>query len=340
MSKKIIGGLVIVAAVGAGGFLYNQKMNEANVKIEAALNEQISIIEEANPNFDVDYKDYKINIDKTVVVNGITLKMKDTMKTIPIGDLKIADFDYSNEVPYFYSLELHSTINDELLEEQLKKQDKNQDKIKEIYSKIKDETGNVHVVTTIDHSYDDEKKTTVQKAGIDIKNAFGLSTSFSLSSFDLIKINALQDVDPVKATAPVNPMDLMTPEKMEVLGKIKIEEIYIELTNNGIVDIVMEMDAKKNNIPLDQYKRELSNKLVSGDMHELKGKGLDEYAIKFDKFLNTKNKLNTIYVKINPEFDSVMSGFNYMMMVAMQGGSPEDTIKELKKKLNITFDVK
>ena len=96
MSKKIIGGLVIVAAVGAGGFLYNQKMNEANVKIEAALNEQISIIEEANPNFDVDYKDYKINIDKTVVVNGITLKMKDTMKTIPIGDLKIADFDYSS----------------------------------------------------------------------------------------------------------------------------------------------------------------------------------------------------------------------------------------------------
>ena len=72
MSKKIIGGLVIVAAVGAGGFLYNQKMNEANVKIEAALNEQISIIEEANPNFDVDYKDYKINIDKIIIIiNGI-----------------------------------------------------------------------------------------------------------------------------------------------------------------------------------------------------------------------------------------------------------------------------
>ena len=58
-----------------------------------------------------------------------------------------------------------------------------------------------------------------------------------------------------------------------------------------------------------------------------------------EKFI-AENEHDTIYLKVSPNFETLMDGFNFILMASMQGGEQSEVIEKIKERLNIEFNVK
>lgn len=335
MSKKILIGSLIVIS-GAIAVFGMQKMEDASQQIKETVDMQIQKIESSNPGMDIEYDKIKVNVDSSVEITGITFSHKPDIDLVSVGDLVIKDYDYKNKIPHFYDIELKTKITKDILSQKLSLSNNEEKELLSLMDKIKGNNENIEVVIAASQSYDEVKKSSTQEFKMDVQNAFGIEFSLKLDNFDMIKINEASDT--LTSGNTLSPSEMQTMQ-LETFGQMTITELYFELENNGIVDILIAMDAKENGVNEDEYRKQLSRKMSNPTIHSISSAPIAEYLVKVEKFIN-KNEFNTIYLKINPEFENLAEGMNFFIMTAMQGGSPEQMMDSVKSKLKIEFDVK
>lgn len=337
MNKKILLGAVVVAGAACAGVVAMNEVDNINSQVKVAIDSQIEKIEMSNPDLDIEYGEIKINIDKSVNINDITVTSLSHNQVVPVGDLIINKYDYENKIPYFYDIQLNTSINDKLISQEVNPMNKEQQKLMEVLTRIRGDNEDIDVTFKVSQEYDSELKSTEQYVEVDVENAFKFRNNTILEKFDLDVINKF--TEDLEEKVESGQMATIQQEAMDTIGRIKLSEIYFELENKGIVKELISMSAKDAGVNEIEFKKQISKKLLNPSIQGISQENVAEYFNIVEKFISD-NEYNTIYLKMNPNFETLMDGFNFVLMASMQGGEQSEVVEKIKERLNIEFNVK
>lgn len=337
MSKKILLGAVIVAGAAGAGIVAMNEVDNVNSQVKVAVDSQIEKMEMAYPDLDINYGEIKVNLDKSVNINDITVSSLSNSQVVPVGDLKINKYDYEHKIPYFYDIQLNTTITDELISNKLDSTNKEEQRLVEILSRIKGEKDDIDVTFKVSQEYDHELKSTEQYVEVDVEDAFNFRNNIILDKFDYEVMNSF--TKNLEAKVESGQMAAIQQEAMDTIGRIKLTELYFELENKGIVKELISMSAKEAGVNEAEFKKQISKKLLNPAIQGVSKENVAEYFKIVEKFI-AENEHDTIYLKVSPNFETLMDGFNFILMASMQGGEQSEVIEKIKERLNIEFNVK